>query len=102
MFYNVINNAVKNTLPGGEVMIRTSGLPDRFNVSVSDTGKGISESQMKNLFLRFKMRNENSGDGTGIGLAIAKTIADFHKIDVIVTSEINKGSNFSFNFPKIS
>lgn len=41
-------------------------------------------------------------DGTGIGLAIAKTIADFHKIVISVTSEVGKGTSFSFLFPENS
>jgi len=48
------------------------------------------------------MRNTQSGEGTGIGLAIAKTIADFHNIDVKVASESGKGTIFTFLFPEIS
>jgi signal transduction histidine kinase len=44
----------------------------------------------------------NDDDGTGIGLAITKSIADFHKIDVSVSSEVEKGTTFSFIFPAIS
>jgi signal transduction histidine kinase len=47
------------------------------------------------------MRNKESGEGTGIGLAIAKTIADFHGIDVSVTSDQGKGTRFTFLFPQL-
>jgi signal transduction histidine kinase len=73
-----------------------------YSIIVSDSGKGLSSDQINNLFSRFRMRDKSSGDGTGIGLAIAKTIADFHDIEVSVTSEIQKGTTFSFIFPKNS
>ncbi len=73
-----------------------------FGVKISDTGKGLTDAQKSTLFSRFKMRDKNSGEGTGIGLAIAKTIADFHKIDISVTTELEKGTTFSFIFPENS
>ncbi len=102
MFYNIVNNAVNNTLISGKVIISSSLLHKKVKITISDTGKGLTESQMSELFSRFKMRNENSVDGTGIGLAIAKSIADFHKIEVNVASEPGKGTIFSFYFPEIS
>ena len=74
----------------------------RFQVIIADTGKGMNETQMRNLFSRFKTRNIYDEDGTGIGLAIAKSIADFHKIEISVSSEVEKGTTFSFIFPVIS
>ncbi len=102
MFYNIINNALKNTLPGGNVTVKSFILNNRFRVTISDTGKGMNETQMKNLFLRFRTRTGTSEDGTGIGLAIAKTIADFHKIEISVISEVEKGTVFSFIFSENS
>jgi signal transduction histidine kinase len=102
MFYNIINNAVKNTPPGGTVTVKGLFINNRYKVTISDTGNGMNEIQMKNLFLRFKTRVDIRGNGTGIGLAIAKTIADFHKIEVSVISEVGKGTVFSFIFPENS
>ncbi len=102
MFYNVVNNAVKNTPATGEVKISCNKKSGQFIVKISDTGKGITEEQKSKLFSRFKMRDKNSGDGTGIGLAIAKTIADFHNISIEVHSEPGLGTKFSFIFPLIS
>jgi signal transduction histidine kinase len=102
MLYNVVNNAVKNTSSGGEVIVRSTYQGKKFSVIINDSGKGMTSEQLNNLFSRFRMRDKNSGDGTGIGLAIAKTIADFHEIEVSVTSEIQKGTTFSFIFPKNS
>ncbi|MCE5345434.1 MAG: HAMP domain-containing histidine kinase [Bacteroidales bacterium] len=100
MFYNIVNNAVKNTQPGGKVLIKSFSDKDHFVVSVSDTGKGMSEAQMKTLFSRFKTKGQNSG--TGIGLAIAKSIADFHCISITVKSVPDTGTIFSFAFPENS
>ena len=102
MFYNVVNNAVKNSPPESYVKISGSKKDNKFQVVISDTGKGLTEEQQKKLFLRFKMRDKDSGDGTGIGLAIAKTIADFHEISIDVHSEPGLGTKFSFIIPLIS
>ena len=99
MFFNVVNNAVKNTPLGSQVVIYSLTVQGKYNVLVCDTGRGMTESQKNTLFSRFKTRDRNSSEGTGIGLAIAKTIADFHKIEISVSSELGKGTTFSFVFP---
>ncbi len=102
MFYNVINNAIKNTGKGG--VINVESIPDKntFTVCISDTGKGMTEEQMKNLFTRFKNGTKNRDNSTGIGLAITKTIADFHDILIRVESQPGKGTKFYFIFSKNS
>jgi signal transduction histidine kinase len=102
MFFNVVNNAVKNTSCGGEVTVKSFSFDKNFIVAVIDTGKGMSEAQMSTLFSRFRTRSANNADGTGIGLAISKSIADFHGIEISVESTIQKGTNFSFIFPENS
>jgi signal transduction histidine kinase len=102
MFFNVINNAVKNTSQGGVVIIKSHLLFNRFNVVISDNGKGMPKEQIDTLFSRFKAKMDAYEEGTGIGLAIAKTIADFHKTVISVTSEVGKGTSFSFLFPENS
>ena len=102
MFYNVLNNAVKNTDAGGKVTVSSFTEHRRFSVTIADNGKGMTQEQIGKLFSRFKSRRDNDENGTGIGLAIAKSIADFHNIEVSVTSEVEKGTIFSFIFPEIS
>jgi signal transduction histidine kinase len=102
MFYNVVNNAVRNTRSGGKVSIFSSFNQKRFKVTVADTGIGISEEQLRNLFSRFNSKSSMDEDHVGIGLAITKTIADFHNIYISVESEIDLGSTFSFFFPESS
>jgi signal transduction histidine kinase len=102
MFYNVINNAVKNTGPGGIITVTTKNEKGRFKVEIGDSGRGMDEAQLSSLFSRFRAKRENDENGTGIGLAIAKTIADFHNIEVSVISSPGKGTQFSFIFPETS
>lgn len=98
MFYNVINNSLKNTTSGGSVVIRTSKINGSFRVEVEDNGCGMNDEQLKILFSRFKTQISDSYNGHGIGLAISKTIADFHRISITVKSEPGRGSIFSFGF----
>lgn len=102
MFYNVVNNAVKNTDAGGNVSIRSFAEKNKFMVTVTDTGRGMTPEQLTTLFSRFKTRTANEPEGTGIGLAIAKSIADFHDIKISVDSAVSKGSCFSFAFSENS
>jgi len=98
MFFNIVNNSVRNTPSGGHIIIESRYINKYFTIGISDTGKGLTEEQKESLFSRFRMRNKESSEGTGIGLAIAKTIADFHGIEVSVTSDQGKGTRFTFLF----
>jgi signal transduction histidine kinase len=103
MFYNVVNNAVKNTPHQGKVLIKGGFKNSRYEVVISDTGRGMNEEQLRSLFSRFnKKLHTEEKNSTGIGLAITKSIADFHKIHITVDSNIQKGTNFSFFFPENS
>jgi len=99
MFYNVVNNAVKNTPESGRIEIGGEESEGRFKVSVCDTGSGMSKEQLDKLFSRFSTRLDPQGDSTGIGLAITKSIADFHDVAVRVLSEPGNGTQFFFFFP---
>jgi signal transduction histidine kinase len=102
MFYNIVNNAVKNTSSGGTVIVKSLYLHNRFDVIISDNGRGMSAEKIDKIFSRFKSKMGSQEDGTGIGLAIAHSIADFHKIIISVTSQIDKGTSFSFIFSENS
>ncbi len=99
MIYNVINNAVKNTPASGSVTILGVRREEKFEVTITDTGPGITKEKMETLFLRFKKKQDTAGDSTGIGLAITKSIADFHGIEISITSTPGNGTVFSFFFP---
>ncbi|HOW09463.1 MAG TPA: HAMP domain-containing sensor histidine kinase [Bacteroidales bacterium] len=102
MFYNIVSNAVKNTPSGGEINIKCVPAEKCFSVVISDTGKGMDDEQLAHLFSRFKSRKGHDENGAGIGLAIAKSIADFHKIKIQVKSTPGSGTEFSFDFPRNS
>jgi signal transduction histidine kinase len=95
MFYNVLNNALKHTHGNGLIIVATAEENSVIKVTVSDNGSGIPPEKMETLFSRFKNRG-NEGSGTGIGLAIAKSIADFHDIEISVHSVLEKGTSFVF------
>ncbi len=102
MFYNVVNNALKHTRAGGTITIRSIETDGRFEVSICDTGEGMTQEQLGKLFSRFSTRLDPGGDNTGIGLAITKSIADFHNIAIRVLSEPEKGTQFFFFFSENS
>jgi signal transduction histidine kinase len=99
MFYNVVNNAIKFTPPGGKVTVSAVSAKDGMVVSVADTGPGMDAVALERLFQRFRLGPQSKGQGSGIGLAIAKTIASFHNIRVEVKSTPGQGCTFFFIFP---
>jgi len=95
MFLIVLDNAVKFSSAGSEIMV---SLNNRI-VSISDRGNGIAEADLPHIFDRFyKVVSEENKSGSGLGLAIAKQIADRHHIEVVATSKLNKGTKFRFEF----
>ena len=102
-FSNLISNAVRYTPENGMVDISWKDLPDgQSEFSVNDTGNGISPEHIPRLTERFyrvdQSRSRDSG-GTGLGLAIVKYIVIRHNANLLITSEVGKGSKFSIQFP---
>jgi signal transduction histidine kinase len=100
MFYNVVNNAIKHTPPEGKIDISGERHGNRYSVTIADTGRGMTDKQLEDLFSRFRSKLEPNSDNTGIGLAITKSIADFHNIEITVKSKLSEGTKFSFYFPE--
>jgi two-component system phosphate regulon sensor histidine kinase PhoR len=100
---NLVDNAVKYTVEGGEVTISTEKSEGGVQVSVIDNGCGIPEEHLQHIFKRFyrvdKARSREVG-GTGLGLAIVKHIIEAHGSKVEVESKVGKGSRFSFVLKK--
>lgn len=96
---NLIDNAIKYTNRGGSVDVGYEVHDRSVVVSVSDTGSGIEKDHIPRIFERFyrvdKDRSREAG-GTGLGLAIVKHIVEAHGSKVDVSSEVGKGSKFSF------
>ena len=96
---NLIANAIRYNTPRGSVMISAAPAEGRVQISVADTGIGISREHLPRIFERFyradRERSRETG-GTGLGLAIVKHIIEAHEGTVEVQSEVGKGSTFSF------
>jgi two-component system phosphate regulon sensor histidine kinase PhoR len=99
---NLLDNAIKYTPEGGVIRIGSQQNAAGASFYVEDTGIGIPKESLPRLFERFyrvdKGRSREMG-GTGLGLAIVKHIIERHGGKIKVTSELGKGSRFSFTIP---
>lgn len=98
LIYNLVINAVKYNKPKGSILVTDGFLEDKYFISITDSGIGMTASQIENIFNRFA-RISSDQDGQGLGLAIADSIASFHHIEIKVTSVINEGTVFMLLFP---
>jgi len=98
---NLAGNAIKFT-DRGEVAINASAADGSFEVSVRDTGPGISPADQGKLFQEFQQADNSitrKKGGTGLGLAISKRIIEMHGGKIWVESVVGQGSTFSFTLP---
>lgn len=100
---NLLSNAIKFTPGGGEVTVRARWSPQAgLNVSVSDTGIGISADKMHTVFEPFgQVENAftKKYEGTGLGLPLAKALVELHGGDFKIESQLNVGTVASFTLP---
>ncbi|MBI4652653.1 PAS domain-containing protein [Candidatus Kuenenbacteria bacterium] len=99
---NLIDNAIKYTPQKGKIIISLKESDNKIEVSIKDTGMGISKENQERLFTKFfrsaeALKIETSG--SGLGLFIAKNIIEAHKGQIWVESEEGKGSEFHFSLP---
>jgi HAMP domain-containing protein/signal transduction histidine kinase len=101
IFWNLINNAVKFTLPKGQIAITTSNDPGgKLCVEIADTGMGIEPEALPKIFDAFEQGGRTQLGGLGLGLAISKTLVEAHKGTITAQSAgRNKGSKFALVFP---
>ncbi|AKB77107.1 sensory transduction histidine kinase [Methanosarcina horonobensis HB-1 = JCM 15518] len=102
ILYNLTSNAIKFTREKGEVTIEARRFGKLVQISVKDTGIGISKSDMDKLFQPFKQLNPyltREHEGTGLGLALVKKFIEMHKGRIRVESKIGEGSIFTFVIP---
>jgi signal transduction histidine kinase len=102
VLFNLVDNAVRFTPPGGEITITARHHDDRVAVRVADTGVGIAAEHLPRVFERFyrvdASRSRDDG-GTGIGLAIARSIVEGHGGRIVAESHPGHGSTFTFDLP---
>jgi two-component system OmpR family sensor kinase len=97
----LLDNAIKYTPEGGEVKVEVRESDGWAEVAVSDTGVGISEDQLPQIFERFYRVDEaRTRGGAGLGLAIARQIIEAHGGSIDAQSEPNKGSTFILQIPQ--
>src|SRR5690242_1203596 len=96
----LVDNALKNTPPGGEVRLADPIENGYVRLTVQDTGKGIPADALPHIFERFYQADKSrTGGGTGLGLAIAKWIAEEHGGHIEAQSELGAGSTFTVWLP---
>lgn len=100
---NLISNAIKFTESGGSITVILKEHLDRVEVSVSDTGCGISKETGKHIFDKFYQGDtSHSGEGNGLGLPLVKKVIDILGGEISVKSEIGKGSTFTITLKCIN
>ncbi|PEP14288.1 envelope stress sensor histidine kinase HitS [Bacillus wiedmannii] len=102
VWINLIHNSIKFTPSGGTITIQLKEYEKVVEVSIRDSGIGISEEQKQHIFERFykadSSRNRTYG-GSGLGLAIVKKVLDLHQGEIKVESEEGKGTEFIVCIP---
>ena len=102
---NLIANSIKFTPAHGCITVGLEDKEKEVEISVTDTGIGISAKNIAELFDRFSQFNRvygPGGGGTGLGLTISKEIIDMHGGRIWVESEGKKGSTFAFCLPRMT
>lgn len=100
--YNLVNNAVTYAGADKTITLRQQVLGDRVRISVSDTGEGIPEDKLQDIWERYykvDKEHKRAQIGTGLGLSIVRNILDMHGGSYGVESEVGKGSTFWFELP---
>jgi signal transduction histidine kinase len=99
----LLDNAVRHTSPGGLILVQTGFHGrERVAVAVHDTGPGIAPEHLPRLFDRFYRIDDARGratGGVGLGLAIAEAIVRAHQGDIVVASQVGRGSVFTVRLP---
>ena len=100
----LIDNGLKYTESGDEILINSIEKSGRITIVIADTGIGIEEAALPHIFDRFyrsdSARSKESVSGYGLGLSLAKKIVEKHRGSIEVKSRIGRGTTFSVSIPK--
>lgn len=99
VFFNLLSNAFKYTPDNGSITVSYEYDGNCLTFKVADTGEGISERDLGNIFDRFYQVDRIHPKGSGIGLSLAKAFVELHGGTISVESALNKGSVFSVTLP---
>jgi signal transduction histidine kinase len=101
IFQEIIDNAIKFTLSGKVCVKLFTDVSKKITVNISDTGVGISEEYLQNIFKPFSQEDTGYSrkfEGNGLALALVKKYADINEIIIDVTSKKKVGSSFTLQF----
>jgi len=100
LFFNILDNAVKYTLPGGDVWVSVTKDKQSAKVKIQDTGIGIPAEDIDNVFDRFyRVDKSRNNTGFGLGLSIAKSIIEAHGGTIEARSISSEGTTFTILLP---
>jgi len=102
VFLNILDNAIKYSQGHLEIIVRTRNAKKQIGIMFSDSGIGMSRETQKRIFDKFyrvSTGNIHNIKGFGLGLSYSKAIVLAHKGDLMVNSEIGKGSTFEVRLP---
>ena len=103
VFTNLVDNALKFTPPGGEVVLRAEAARGEMKFEVQDTGRGVPPEALKCIFDRFYQvdpsRPGGEKHGAGLGLSIAHEIVQAHGGRIGVRSQVGQGTTFELTLP---
>lgn len=98
VFINVIDNAIKYSNPGSTITVSAEEVGNMIQVTITDNGVGISETDLPRVKTKFFKAN-HTRRGSGIGLAVADEIITMHGGRLDITSELNVGTNVTITLP---
>src|SRR5258708_9846404 len=105
LLVQLVDNGVKFTPAGVRVVIAADAGEHHVTIRVSDTGIGIPQNRLDDIFEPFRQLDGSStrrAGGTGLGLALVRRIIDAHGASVEVTSQVGRGSMFTMEFVRFS
>ncbi len=100
---NLLSNAIKFTADGGSIDLCCTSEGDTVRIVVRDTGMGIPKDKLDAVFEPFVQVNRGYAtpqEGTGLGLSISRDLARRMGGDLVATSEVGKGSQFTLTLPR--
>ena len=98
VFLNILNNASDSILGSGTISIFTKLKNDCIEITIKDTGLGIAQSNMAEIFKPF-YTTKQVGEGTGLSLSVSLSIVESHGGTIDVQSEVGSGSSFVISLP---
>lgn len=103
LFTILFDNGIKYCKTGGKIDLEVKPFKNHLMISVKDNGIGINKKYLPNIFDRFyridSSRTSSTKSGYGLGLSMAKKIVENHNGNIVVTSELTKGTTFTIKLP---